>query len=248
MAFVFTARTDSIGDAAVQTKTTASFTPTANSLLFVVAFIINDAHNVDPDPAVTDSVGLTWTARGQSARIPGTYGGGMAAFSAPVGASPVAMTVTLDAYSSTTNTALIALATFDVTGHDVAAPQAQAPVTAITTSTGDTVSLTVTLGSAPSASNAVIGMFGSNNDATGGFTAPSGFTEVTNQTGYWAHLAAFWVTGSTTAAVTCPDLGQGISSGAGIGLEITAASSGGATVTRGPVVAPCAAVTRAAVW
>lgn len=248
MAFTFTSRTSDPGATTGQDKTSASFTPTANSLLVVCASAQRENHATAQAWTITDSAGLTWTARGVTTNITGNFGGGLACWTAPVGASPAAMTVTADPWS-TSVTGWVALEVFDVTGHDVASPVAQTPATATTTSTGNAVSLTVTLGTNPSSSNAVVGIFTGQNDATGAFTSPAGFTQITNPTGGFNHIGAWWTTGTTTPGITCSDLGQSVNWGAAIALEIASDGAGAPDpVPRGALVAPSMATMRSAVW
>lgn len=237
MALAFTQRYNDTAATASQSKTSSSFTPAANSLLVVAVSPQRENHSTAQSYSISDSVGLTWTQRGQTGNIAGAFGGDLIVWTAPVGASPVAMTVTVDPWA-TAATGWIGMEIFDVTGNDATTPMAQAATTNTTTSTGNSVSLTVTLGSNPTNGNGVVGIFAAQNDAAASFAAMTGFTALVNPTGINDHMGVFYRTDTTTAAVTNSDLGQSVNWGAGIALEIKASSSGTtATAENAPATA-----------
>ena len=75
MAFALTSRISDTGASAAQNKTTASFTPAANSLLVVAAACQRENHTTAQGWTISDSVGLTWTNRAASSNITGSFGG-----------------------------------------------------------------------------------------------------------------------------------------------------------------------------
>ena len=250
MALVVTGRGNDTGAGASGTanKTTASFTPSANSLLVMVATVQREGHTTASAWTISDTAWLTWTQRALSSNIAGNFGGDIILWTAPVGASPAAMTITIDPFA-TTITGWIGYALFDITGHDTTTPLPQSAVANTTTSTGNSVSLTVTLGSAPTSGNLVIGVFTGQNDAAGGFTSISGFTELYNPTTANDHVGVWYRTNTTTAAITCTDLGQSVNWGAAVALEIAAAGGGAAAPPpRTQLVRPGLAAIQASTW
>ena len=220
MAFTFTSRISDTGPTSSQTKTTASLTPTANSLLVVAGSVSLPGGGITASWTISDTAGLTWTLRANAAMADR---GDIRVWTAPVGASPAAMTVTLDPFSGT-DVSFISIEIFDVTGHNVSAPMAQAAVATTTVGSGDTVSATVTLGSNPLATSAVVGIFNSNNDGVGAFTTPTGYTDVSNPSGNVWHTGVFWDTGITAPGITCPDMGTTVDTwNVGVALELAGA-------------------------
>jgi hypothetical protein len=234
MAFTVTSRYSYPGTAENQYgQVSSSFTPAANSLLVVVALNQRYSFTTTLDPQCSDSSGLTWTRVALSSEIAGSYGGDLAVFTAPVGASPSATTVTVW-HGITPQYCWTGVEIFDITGHNTTTPLAQAATTNTTTSTGNSVSLTVTLGSAPTSGNLVLGLFGGQNDAAGAFGTPTGYTQLSAPTGTFSHCGVWYNTSTTTAAITNPDLGQSVNWGAGAALEIAASGAGGTNATKTP--------------
>lgn len=225
MALAFTQRYNDTAAAATQSVTSPSFTPSANSLLVVAVSPQRENHTTAQSYSISDSIGLTWTQRGQTGNVTGAFGGDLIVWTATIGGSPAAMTVTVDPWA-TSVTGWIGIEIFDVTGHDTSTPMAQAGTTSTTTSTGNTVSLTVTLGSSPTNGNGVVGIFAAQNDAAAAFAAISGFTALVNPSPINDHIGVFYRTDTTTAAITNSDLGQSVNWGAAVALEIKASSSG----------------------
>lgn len=181
MAFVVTSRgtgTNGTG-AAVATISVGAFTPSADSLLFLVGIAENDnASSTNPTAAVPTATGLTFTAQseveGASAiAIPGGGFEKIAGFyTAPVGGSPSSITVTWD--GTTDTAAWYSAACFDVTGHNVATPvvQVAAPQSA-NPSGGSSPAETVTLASTPAVGNLVVVMFAAAVNTAAAIAAPT---------------------------------------------------------------------------
>lgn len=224
MAFALTSRISDTGGSASQNKTTASFTPTANSLLVVATSAQRESHTTASSWSISDSASLTWTSRALSSNITGSFGGDLQVWTAPVGGSPASMTVTVDPWA-TTVTGWIGIEIFDITGHNTTTPLAQAATTNTTTSTGNAVSLTATLGASPTNGNLVLGIFTGQNDASGAFAAISGFTQLSAPSGTFDHIGIWYRSDTTTAAITQSDLGQSVNWGAAAAMEIAAAAS-----------------------
>lgn len=224
MAFALTSRISDTGGTAGQSKTTASFTPAANSLLVVVASAQRENHATAQTWSISDSASLTWTSRATSTNITGNFGGGIQVWTAQVGASPASMTVTVDPWS-TAVTGWIGLEVFDITGHDTSSTFPQAATTNTTTSTGNSVSLTVTLGSSPTNGNLVLGLFTGQNDASGAFASITGFTQLSAPSGTFNHIGVWYRSDTTSTGITQSDLGQTVNWGAGVAMEVKSASS-----------------------
>lgn len=113
----------STGAAAAQTLALSSFTPAANSLVVVAASAIRDGHSngLGGGWAITGS-GYTWTAAGTSVLhevddlngADPTFAQQVQVWTAEAGASPSAVTVTVDAESGGTNGFYYAIAKVEV--------------------------------------------------------------------------------------------------------------------------------------
>lgn len=103
------------GSTASQTLTSASFTPSDDSLLLVVARCQAANHTTVPSWSVSDTETLTWTAEGESTELGDTnFKGTIKVWSSSsVGTSPASMTVTVDPYS-TTDTGIISFAVYEI--------------------------------------------------------------------------------------------------------------------------------------
>lgn len=241
MAIAITQRASSTnGTTSGGSLTSSSFTPTANSRLFVFAIASRDGHTATRAWSITDTSGRTWTKLAESTLTNwetfADYGGNVVCWYTDVGASPAAMTVTVD--PSATGNDWMSLVAFDVTGHDTSTPFPQAAVAngAAVNPVSNTASGTLTLGSAPNSANTVLALFGSA-DGINGFTVPSGYTALTNQAQGYTQAGVFHRTGSTVTTAVCSDLGDNVGLWAGIIFELKVAAAGGTTGTGSPVLA-----------
>lgn len=225
---------ENTGVSSAGNRTSASFTPPANSLLVAFAVGGRDNQTVARNWQINDSLSGAWTNIAESAltnwgpnvAYNARYALNVRAWRQAIGSSPAARTVTVDA---STNSEFYALIIYAITGHDVASPLAQAAVANAVQAAveGDSaLSLTLTLGSAPTSGNMVLAMFGAGADGGGGFAVPTGYTALANQNLNYCPGAVFYHTSTTTAAVTCSDLGQTVGNAGGIILEIAAAAGG----------------------
>lgn len=229
MSFTVTQRSSvNSGTTGVGSQATASFTPAANSRLFVFAYAHRNNNTDTRSWAISDTLSSTWTKLDETAlfawqTLP-EYAIGAVAYYTDIGASPAAMTVTVDASAGSEFYGVIA---FDVTGYDTGAPFPQSSVDngAAVDPSSDTASGTLTLGSAPTNGNLVVAMFASGAFSGGGFAIPSGYTALTNQNQAYSQAAVFYRTDTTTAAVTCNDLGQEVGNWAGIVFEMKLAAT-----------------------
>jgi hypothetical protein len=142
-----------------------------------------------------------------------------------IGGSPASMTITVDASTSDEFYGVVA---FDVTGHDTGSPFPQVSVDngATVNPASSSASGTLTLGSTPTSGNLVVAMWGVGGDGTGGCTAPTGYSTLTNQTVPNTHVSVFYHVTTATAAVTCSDLGTTVGNWGGIIFEMALASAG----------------------
>lgn len=254
MAWTVTTRYSQPGASSAQTAVSSSFTPAANSRLLAFAGNQPDTGSGVEVWNITDSLGGSlaggqWVKDSQSSVI--VLGGADTScilFYQDIGASPSAMTVTIDADSGTTETYWYGVSIFDVTDGTGAHPIfAQTSATNTTTSTGNSVSLTGTLGSSPTNGNLVVGNFHSSNDTAAAYAAITGFTALVNLTGTFDHVATFYRSDTTTAAVTNSDLGTAINYGNCIVSELKSQAAA-ATIRAPQLLVPTAAVQQASSW
>lgn len=227
MAFVITSRSSvSSGLTGVGSQTTDSFTPAANSRLFVFAIAERVGHTTTRNWAISDTLSSTWTKLDESTlaawQTDIAYAVNTVCWYMDIGTSPAARTVTVDADAGNCTYAVVA---FDVTGYDTGAPFPQSSVNngAAVNPYSSSASGTLTLGSAPTNGNLVVAMFGAGADDGGGFAVPTDYTALTNQNQGWTQVAVFYRTDTTTAAVTCSDLGTTIGNWGGIIFEMALA-------------------------
>lgn len=217
-----------------QTVTSASFTPRGNSLLLVFAA---GQLNLDPGardlPAspITGTGGLSFTERESyegtatpkySAGADYRLNGGM--FTAPVGASPAAQTVTFDPTTDAT-TGWHSLIVADVLGFDNIIQTAKNSTTENNGS--DSVSLAVTLGATPAVGSLVLVNFASQADQGTGFTAPTmggqAMTQMFSQNGAYTQGGVWYriIDGSeSNATIICSDVGNSVGGAIAFAVEM----------------------------
>jgi hypothetical protein len=233
MSFTVTSRANSnSAQSAVGLLTSASFTPTANSRLFVFACAECDGTLVTRNWQITDSLSLSWTKLDEStfAAWAGdtAYSYNVVCWYADIGASPASMTVTVDAQ---TGNAFHSLLAFDVTGYNTSSPFPQSSVDngATVNPSSNSASGTLTLGSNATNGNLVVALFGSAADSGGGFTDPSSWSNLVEQNNSYTQIAIFYRTNFTSTGVTCSDLGNDVGAWGGIIFEM--AIAGGASIS-----------------
>jgi hypothetical protein len=162
-------------------------------------------------------------------------------YSAPVGGSPGAHTITVDHYSGAT-TGFYSAVACDITGHDAGDPFVQVKANGADGGAGGAVSGSVTFDSPPTPGNLIVVMFFVGDDAGTGITAPTAgvgktFTQLFNQasaqyvTGSLFHRTA---DGTESATITSDDLGGTVGNWVALAVEIAAEGSGLA-ITPDPV-------------
>jgi len=233
MAFSLTSRADTgNGISSTQTHTTASFTPTANSRLFIFASAERDAHVTAQNWAISDSLSSSWTLLDTSTIYSwngdSNYALNVVCWYTDIGGSPSSMTVTVDPFSGTTETAFIHVAGFDVTGYDTGTPFAQASVDdGASLGGGNSETDSITLGSSPTSGNLVVAMAGIGCDSVGATSTPTGYTALINPNDRYSHASVDYHTSTATASVTFSDFGQQVGNWGGIIFEMTLGGGGG---------------------
>lgn len=234
MAFSLTSRVNANnGASSSQTLTSSSFTPTANSRLFIFAAGERDAHVSAQSWSISNTGGLSFTLLDTSTIYSwngdSNYALNSVCWYADVGASPSSMTVTVDPFTGT-ETAFISLIGFDVTGYDSGTPFAQASVDdGAQLGGGDSETDSIALGSAPTSGNLVVVFAGAGADSGGAISTPTGYTALISQNNSYTQAACFYHTSTTTASVTISDFGQSVGNWGGIIYEMTL--GGAATLT-----------------
>lgn len=209
-------------------RTTSSFTPQANSTLVVVASAYEYGNtNVRFLWGITGSAnGLSFTKRAEVGEDIVSW----VCWTAEVGPSPVAMTVSVDPNTTDSNATFGAAIQVASVKDTVAGPLDFVQVVAdytpkpVTGSSSDTRSLSVSFASPVTLGNVVIGSAQSiTGGGTGAPTTPSGFTLLNGQSAAFNPSSAWWRSNmSGTGPITVTDLGQQVAAGAIIALELAA--------------------------
>jgi hypothetical protein len=259
MAFAVTARQSTNGgQTSAQTRATGSATPTASSLFLAFFGSGNDNHTTAPVAQTPVGGGWTYTQRALSGYSTayewnGTtgYRVSQALYTAPIGGSPGAHTVTFDNYSGT-NVGFYSGICCDVTGHDPSGTPLYYTNGANVATAADNVAGTVTLGATPAVGSLVVVSFYAGSDSGGTMSTPTlgGRTmlPITVQTNSGYTLQGAWclvINGSESSnVITCPDLGTQTGCWTAIAAVIPAAAGGGSI--SGTAVAALAALTATA--
>lgn len=223
MTITVTQRTESQA-ALAATITSASFTPTANSKLYVWCFAQNNNATFQKHWSISNTGSLTF--RTIVAPPDRTWNGNTAFASqgylwvADVGGSPSSMTVTVDADTSSGNTFNYGIEIFDVTPNTATLVQYgyQSDVDA----GGNSETIAVAMRTAITSGSTAICCIGAGNDGVATFTLPTDFgTSLANQSAINAKVAAAYGTAVTASTVTCSDLGTTIGNSAMVVLELS---------------------------
>lgn len=227
------ASADSFGTGAYAS---ASFTPSADSLVVVWGFGIEESADTIEGTSFTisDSITSTFTSQVATTTSPG-WGYGVRCWTSLAGASPAARTVSIDC--GATNVHAYRLFIDDFTGFDTGTPVAGSIVGSDADGNG-TASLT--LAATPAVDDFIYGAAAVGiSSGTPSVTPGSGFTELLDalSTG-WANWHLQSVTGVTSTNVPWADLNAGVGTNLGAALAaliIKNAAAGGATW--GPLLA-----------
>lgn len=199
-----TTPTPVVASASGSTVTTASFTPSANSLLLASLVVKHDSPPLQPS-SIGDSAGLSWTLLTDLSEDTGAGNPiRQRVYAAATGASPGSMTVTHNSPHSPSPR--VSLQLVEITGTTIV------PVNfaGATSGTGDP---SVVLSPAPAASSTLISLFGGAAAATFPVDPPTGFTELEDtfptagavqmESAYDAGSGATTNSWTTTGANTC---------------------------------------------
>ena len=166
------ARTDLIRQNFVASAgiTTSSFTPPANSLLVVSVSWSEASQNVSAGLTITNTGGLTFTSRGgQNPQGPTKPSGDLSwqqIWTAPVGTSPAAQTVTIRSTPNTTN-GFVEVHVVAYTGYDTSSPIGATAMDGTPSATTSS-SFSLTLSAAPATSSVVFASLAVGPNGSGG--------------------------------------------------------------------------------
>lgn len=209
-----TARTNGSNGTALgeTTFTTASFTPTANSKLYVFAIATNENHGGTRNWSASGG-GLTWTNIAEPVlrdwTVDGSYDTNCCLLEADVGGSPSSMTVTVDPNASTGDDYYMSWAVFDVSGGTPDHVQSAQAVSE-QESNGNSETLAVSLGGNATSGSLVVACFGVFGTGSGACAIPSGWTELVGQTQTYTHVSVFHRDDFSGSSVACTDLGDSV--------------------------------------
>jgi hypothetical protein len=244
LAFTVTARhSGNSGATGVQTQATNSVTPTADSLLLTAAAAENDGHLTAKTWSMSGG-SLTYTqiaasADAQWASSP-TFEIAAIMYRAPIGGSPSAFAITVDAFS-TTNTATYDVRSCDITGHNASTPvvQSKAASGQKAGSGANSEQGTVIFDTVPTAGNLIVVYFSAGADVASAPASPTAgvgktFTAISTVSardtngGLWYRIAD----GTESATITCADLGDSVGNYGAVAVEIALAGGTEHTVTQ----------------
>jgi hypothetical protein len=212
---ISSASADSFGTGAY---TSASFTPTANSLVVVWGWAIEESADAIEGTSLTvlDSIGSSFTSRVATTSSPG-WGYGIRCWTSEAGGSPAARTVSIDC--GATNIHAYRLFIDDITGYDTGTPVAGAIVGTDADGNG---AASVTLAATPTADDIIYGAVATGiNSGTIAVTPGTGFTELLDASSAgWANWELETVTGVTSTTVDWIDLNS--STGSALGSTLAA--------------------------
>jgi hypothetical protein len=208
-----------------QTITSGSFTPTANSNCYVWAVVENNNHAVAKSWQITNTGSLSFSTvenpPNRSWNGDANFGVEAHLWVASVGGSPGAMTVTIDPWSGGNQSGFISLDVFCVSSSGTLSV-VQTKSASEQDGGGNSESIAVTMDAALTSGNTVVCCGAASNDAAGGFTTPTGFSnELVNQTTSSTHVAVWHDTDISGSTVTISDLGQSVGASAIAVLEFS---------------------------
>lgn len=234
------------------TKTTASFTPAANSVLLMGDYIADQNATVrSHTPASTHSGAGSWTTIASNTAFTAIgYKAGMYLRVCQMGASPGTGTVSATPTGTHTSDGWNAMVLTEVNGADITSIATW--VTALVSSATNIATLSMTLGSTPGANDAVLTVCEKWDMTAAGLTAPSGYTANSPNAGVfdsgWQNeLREANKIGSSPAATLAWALSGTNEGGVAVAVLIPAAAGGVVTLTPQPFVYS-QAVHRASRW
>lgn len=226
------------------TFTTASFTPTANALLVVIAGTLDNASGIDlTGISCTHSGAGSWTEQAGAAHDDGsTRYEAIAIYTCKMGASPGSGTVSVTTNNNSQRTVISVL---EVTGEDATPVGYTGTGGESGSSCGSTVSFN--LSGTPASTSMVIGGVYCADDTTPNDIAPgTGFTEAVDQnsggSSITGTLHVMYDSGSADNSLDWSSLPTGSRPRSAVGIEIKEAAASGVTVTPTPASAAGAVV------
>lgn len=203
--------------------TSPSFTPTANSKLYVWAVAENNNSSTAKSFSISNTGGLTFSAAltpaNQAWDGDANYGTQAILYVADVGGSPSSMTVAVDAGGS--NSHFYSIEIFDVIS-SATLTLVQSKATSESDTGGDSESISITMDSALTSGNRVVCLVAKTNDGSGAVSVPTGFSNtLINQSQTSTGVSAFHDTDISGTTVTISDLGQSVGASALAVLEFS---------------------------
>lgn len=215
------------GAADSETWTTSSFTPSANSKLYVAAFArAHDSSTNAPDIGCSGG-SLTWTRQTQSSTTATSAKRSRSALlEASVGSSPSSMTVTIDLTTGApVGWGWIAAVVFDVTPSTTSIKSGQITSKSERYGSGSgsssaTHTTTAFPGACTNGNLAVFALGCLDADPGEAMAVPSGWTALANPSGEGDRMSVFTRTDFTGTSVTCSDVGAWIFTAASVFMEL----------------------------
>lgn len=200
--------------------TTSSFTPPANSLLVVALEAVRNGSASNFMSNLTISGGsLTYTKRAE--REQGDWRAAVQLYTAPVGASPGSMTITVDC--GAINVYQYIVHVFAYEGYDTSSPVGATGTAGGNSATG---SLTLNLSATTASDCEVIASCVAQDEPVGNITPGTGYTEIYDTSGDGdgnVRLQSQWASGARSTAVW--NSAPGTFGRAAVAIEIKAGSS-----------------------
>lgn len=225
----------------VNSITTASFTPTANSVLFAIGNeTIKFSGDYTGDTDITDSLSSTWTLVASKSSSPLGYSANMNVWYTIIGGSPSAMTVTLTNNQGSLNSYGSGLDLVSFTGYDtgdiIGLAESFNRGTGYPNNTTGDGAWSLTLAGSPASDSYLVACIESDSVSAAGIVTGTGWTNVNNPGNHPAAQAVQARTGTTSQAVDWNDTAD--ASGAyyniAIVFEVKAAAGGGGGGTFAP--------------
>lgn len=184
---------------------TGNFTPPANSLLVIVVYDLIDATGDIGQPTISGG-SLSYTFVGQ-ARLETSWADRMNVFTAPVGASPASMAITVDDDTNQT-VSIWQVAVFAFEGYDTVTPTAGF-VTSNTTNVGDGAE-TQTLAATPATDDITISVVNTQANSTAAASFATGWSVIYSWgVANYSYLTVAVRPSSTSTSVECTDTRPG---------------------------------------
>jgi hypothetical protein len=169
----------------VATRTSNSFTPVANAMLYGFIQALRDGSGTLDIIEASNTGGLTTTRKAHSSETTGAFSGAGALFEAPVGGSPSSMTCTYDPFAGSADNGYPWILLFSALGTNPIQIKSGQIVTKAEDAAGSSA-FSHTTNSLPNPvtnGNTAVLILGRNNDSAGAATGPAGWTLLVEATG-----------------------------------------------------------------